>query len=175
MVEAALIGSTHKDLDDASLWSQTDRDAALKGLMGPVSSIEAGPFLIEVEALGQLDAGSGLSRIDDEGTFHRQLNGDGLASGNIEDVIFVGWFRLSDLDDRYPLQQTLRRALHAGTTSQQHHTQGCQPCFCLAIHAGSPWLIVASCARKMLRPAAEGYDKDGPEPDCYRLVEDPTP
>lgn len=50
MVEAALIGSIHKDFDNASLWGQSDGDAALKGLMGPVSSVEAGPFLIEVEA-----------------------------------------------------------------------------------------------------------------------------
>ena len=112
MVEAAVIRSTHEDLDNASLWSQTNRDAAFKGLMGPVSSVEAGPFLIEVEAMGQLDASGGFSRIDDERAFHRQLNGDGLASGNIENVVFIGRFGLSDLDQRNMLDQIFRRSSH---------------------------------------------------------------
>lgn len=128
MVEAALIWSTHEDLDNASLWGQGDRDAALKGLMGPVSSVEAGPFLIEVEALGQLDASGGFSRIDHEGAFHRQLNGDGLASGNVEDVILVGRFRLSDFDQRNMLDQIFRGSSHGCAPHEEREgkDQGCE-------------------------------------------------
>lgn len=105
VVHATLIRSIHKDLDDAALVGcQSDGDPALKGLTGPVSSVEAGPFLIDVETLGQLDAGGGFPRIDEDGAFHRHLNRDGFASGNIEDVILIGRFRLSDFNDRHPLQ-----------------------------------------------------------------------
>lgn len=128
MVEAALIGSTHEDLDDASLWSQTDRDAALKGLMGPVSSVEAGPFLVEVKAPGQLDAGGGFTRIDDEGAFHRQLNGDGLASRNIENVVFIGRFRLSNFDQRNMLDQIFRGISHRAAPHEEREGKnyGCE-------------------------------------------------
>jgi hypothetical protein len=78
MVETALIRSTDEDFNNSSLWGQADRDPAFKGLMGPVHPVDARPFLINVEALGQLDAGGGFTRIDDEGAFHLQLNGDGL-------------------------------------------------------------------------------------------------
>lgn len=119
MVEAALIRSAHENFDDASLWGQANRDSPLKGLMGPVPSVEAGPFLINVEALCQLDAGGGFSRIDDEGAFHRQLNRDGLASWNVEDVIFVGWFWFSDFDQRDMLHQIVRGISHGCASREQ--------------------------------------------------------
>ena len=119
MVEAALVWSADEDFNNASLWGQSDCDAALKGLMGPVSSVETGPFLIEVEALGQLDADGGFTRIDNEGTFHRHLNGDSLASGDIEDVIFIGRFRLSDFDQWNMLDQILRGISHGAASHEQ--------------------------------------------------------
>lgn len=119
MVEAALIRSTHKDLDNASLWGQSDCDPTLKGLMGPVSSVEAGPFLIEVEALGQLDASGGFPRMNQQRTLDGQVDRDGCASGNVKDIVFVDRFRLSDLDQRNMLDQIFRGISHGGASHEE--------------------------------------------------------
>jgi len=92
--------------------------------MGPVSCVETGPFLIEVEAPGQLDAGGGFSPIDVEGANHRQLKRDGLASGNVEDVIFVARFRLSNFDQRNVFDQILRGISHGAASSEDARRKG---------------------------------------------------
>src|SRR3990167_8134444 len=92
--------------------------------MGPVSSVETGPFLIEIEALSELDAGGGFSRIDEEGAFYRQLNRDGLTSGNVEDVIFVGRFRLSDFNKGNALDQIFRGTSHGCASREEREGNG---------------------------------------------------
>src|SRR5574341_916587 len=78
--------------------------------MGPVSPVETRPFLINIEALGQLNLSGGCSWFEKQRASDREMHRDGFACGNKEDVVLVSWFRLSNFHHRDARKQILRRA-----------------------------------------------------------------